>query len=62
MQLDHFKMLIENDKEWRGYMIQKIEALHQELSVLKAWSLAFRLFGSAAFAILLIWVEVRLTK
>lgn len=61
MNDDHFKMLLDNDKEWRSFMINKIESIHSELTALKSWSLVFRLAGSAAFAILLIWLEIRIS-
>jgi hypothetical protein len=62
MNDEHFKMLLDNDKEWRSFMINKIESIHVELTALKSWSLVFRLAGSAAFAILLVWLEYRLTN
>lgn len=49
--------LLENDREWRRYMIEKIEELHKEMMMLKAWSLVFRLAGTAAFTILLVLFE-----
>lgn len=46
-------LLMENDREWRKYMIEKLDSLSTEVSEMKAWNLTFRVLGSAVFSIAL---------
>ena len=64
-QLDN---LLENEREWRRYVIERIEKMSSEnieigkqIAAIKVWSMVFRLSGSALFAVLCIWIESKLT-
>lgn len=61
--------LIENEREWRKFLITQLESLNEKaqqqnrrLSHLEMWSLVFRLAGAAAVTFLWIWIEVNLTQ
>ena len=62
-QLDN---LLENEREWHRYMIERIEKMSEksqeignQIAAIKVWSMVFRLTGSAMFALLLIWIQVK---
>lgn len=59
--------LLENDREWRRYLVEKIETLiidhantSDRLSRVEVWNHVFRIVGAGIFALLLVWVELRL--
>ena len=41
MDSDYHKLLVENDKEWRSYMIRKIENMDKRVSKLEARAFGF---------------------
>jgi hypothetical protein len=52
--------LIENEREWRRYIVEQIESMKHDVGMLKAWGLAFRLAGVGAVTFLWIWIEHKL--
>lgn len=63
-QLDN---LLENEREWRRYVIERIERMAEDnheisnqIAGIKVWSMVFRISGSALFAVLCIWIESKL--
>lgn len=54
--------LIENEKEWRRYIVEQLEDMRTDVGLLKMWSLVFRLVGTGAFTFLWLWIEVKLNK
>lgn len=65
--------LLENDREWRKYIVEKIEGVSKtqnmqsaDIAAIKVWNLVFRTIGAAAWgsaaAILLILFEYSINK
>lgn len=52
--------LIDNEREWRIFLIEKIDRIEEKLTNHMAWNLVFRVLGSSVFAITLVWVEYKL--
>jgi hypothetical protein len=59
--------LFENDREWRAYLVEKIEALvtdhadtRHRITKLEVWGTVYRVAVSALFGLLLVYVEYRL--
>lgn len=61
MSPESLENLIENEREWRRYMIENIEGMKSEISAIKAWNLVFRLVGgflvTGGFAIVIVILE-----
>lgn len=60
--------LLENEREWRRYVIERVERmssdtseLGRQIAAIKVWSLVFRIAGSAIFAVLCIWIQSKIT-
>lgn len=60
--------LLDNEREWRRFLIKKVESIEaefthisKEIAMMKVWNLMFRLVGGGIFAILLIWIESKLS-
>jgi len=51
--------LIENEKEWRRHVVQKIDVIENRLSDHMAWQLVFRVIGASLFAILIALIELK---
>lgn len=60
MEEHRLRELIENEKEWRRYIVEQMESMKTDVSGLKTWSLVFRLAGVGAFTFLWIWIEHKL--
>jgi len=54
---DAIANLIENEKEWRRFMIEKMERIEERLTDHIAWQLVFRIAGATVFAIFIAWIE-----
>lgn len=56
--------LIENEKEWRRFVVERVNEIEKSLSNHMAWNLVFRIVGGSAFTIafgvLIAWVEFKL--
>lgn len=56
--------VINSEREWRIYIVQKLEKLEDRLASNHAWNLVYRVVGSslifAAFTILVVWIETKL--
>lgn len=52
--------LLENEREWRRYIVEKLERIESKLASQSEWTFAFRLVSGALFAILLVYMEYRL--
>lgn len=54
--------LLVNEREWRLYLIDKIDKIEDRLTQHMAWVLVFRILGTSFFAILLVWMEYKLNS
>lgn len=66
MNEDNIDSLLDNEREWRRYLMTQMgeiknEFAHtaNEIAAIKVWNLVFRLVGGAIFAILLLWIETK---
>lgn len=62
MDEKQLESLLENEKEWRRYIVEQLENMRTDVHSLRAWSLVFRLAGTAAFTVLFIWIEAKLNQ
>lgn len=62
MDDDRFKLILENEREWRAYVIDKIDKIESKLSEHMSYNLVFRIIGSSLFALILIWMEYKLNQ
>ncbi len=67
MNDDKLESLLENEREWRRFVITRIERMSdenveivQQIAAIKVWSIIFRVAGSALFAVLCIWMDSKL--
>jgi hypothetical protein len=51
--------LIENEREWRRFVVEKIGTIEERLAVHMAWQLVFRIAGTSAFALIVAYVEFK---
>ena len=59
--MDELKIesLIENEREWRRYVVEKVSGIEAKLSDHMAWQLVFRVVGGALFALVIAWIEFK---
>lgn len=50
----------QSEREWREYLVRRIDKIDERLSSHMAWNLLFRVAGSSAFALLLLLFEHKL--
>lgn len=62
MDRREIERLINSDREWRAFLIEKINKIEDRLSTHMAWNLVFRVVGSSLFAIALVWFEYRFNR
>jgi hypothetical protein len=55
--MNDLDQLLDNEREWRRYMIERIEEHRKEITHIKVWSMVFRLVGGALLSLLYIWVD-----
>lgn len=48
-----------NEREWRQYLVAKVDAIHEAQAEIIAWNLVFRVVGGALFALLLVLIETK---
>jgi hypothetical protein len=52
------------EREWRRYLVEKVDGIEEKLSVNMAWTLVFRVVGgglvATGFAMLVAYIEFRL--
>lgn len=53
MDKERIDAIIENEREWRAYLVENIETMKKEISGIKAWNLVFRVFGGAMWGAVL---------
>lgn len=56
------EQLLENEREWRRYIVEKLERIDRKLATQSEWTFAFRLVGASLFAIALVYMEYRLNN
>jgi hypothetical protein len=54
---DDLNQLLNNEREWRKYMIERMEEYRREIAHIKAWNLVFRMAGGAILSLLYLWVD-----
>lgn len=56
--------IIENEREWRRYVVAQIEGMRKDIASMREWTLVFRLGGGLFVSIVLtlfyMWIEMRL--
>lgn len=52
--------LLDNEREWRRYMIAAIEEHRKEITQIKIWSYVFRITGGILLSLLYIWIDNRM--
>jgi hypothetical protein len=59
--------LLDNEREWRRFLIRKVESIEsefthtaREIAAIKVWNIVFRIIGASVFTIVLIWIESKL--
>lgn len=69
MQKPDLDSLLDNEREWRRYLMNQMGQIQEEfkhtaneIAAIKVWNLIFRLVGGAAFAIILIWIETKINQ
>lgn len=57
----NLELLMENDREWRRFMIDRVEKLGERMTSTEKWNFLFQVVGSAFFSVamllLAVWVE-----
>lgn len=54
--------LLDNEREWRRYAIEKLDSLDRRVFMIEAWNLVFRLSGTAVMALMYIIFEWKLNR
>lgn len=64
---EHIEALINNEKDWRRYLVKKMDAMqqehvgfHKDLSSIKVWNKIWRLVGGSILGLLMYFVRDRL--
>ncbi len=52
--------IIENEREWRRYMVTHIEEMKKDIAHVKVWSTVFRVLGGVVLSIFYVWVDHKL--
>jgi hypothetical protein len=55
-----FDGLLDNEREWRRYIIERLEEQRRELTHIKVWSTVFRIAGGVLLSLLYVWIDHRL--
>lgn len=67
MEDSHVEDLIKNEKEWRRYLVKKLDAMQKEhavfredITALRVWNRVWRVIGAATLGLLVFWIKGKL--
>lgn len=60
MNDNSLEKLLDNEREWRRYIIERIEEQRKDLTHIKIWSTVFRIAGGVVLSLLYVWVDHRM--
>lgn len=67
--MDDLESLLDNEREWRRYLIDQVAEIKgeftqvsKEIAAIKVWNMVFRIVGGGFFGLMLVWFEYKLNS
>ena len=64
MEDEHIESLIGNEREWRKYLVKKLDTMQKEhaifrdqITALRVWNRVWRVIGAATLGLLVFWIK-----
>lgn len=57
MNDNNLEKLLDNEREWRRYLIERVEEHRKDLTHIKIWNTVFRIAGGILLSLFYVWVD-----